>query len=43
MYLCLLRADIILCWIVDVFDLFACLLRTIEIIMFGLLCMFAEN
>jgi hypothetical protein len=43
MYSCLLRTEIILYWIVDVFDLFACLLRTVEIIMFSLLCMFDEN
>jgi hypothetical protein len=43
MYSYLLRTGIILCWVVDLFGLFACLLRTVKIIMFGLSCMFDEN
>jgi hypothetical protein len=40
MYSCLLRIEIIMCLVVG---LFICLLRTVEIIMFDLSCMFAEN
>jgi hypothetical protein len=40
MYSCLLRIEIILCWVIA---LFACLLRIIEIFMFSLSCMFVEN
>jgi hypothetical protein len=43
MYLYLLRTGIILGWVVGLFNLFTCLLRIVEIIMFVLSYMFVEN